>query len=229
MKLSKYATLVKNSGHCIVAHVGGSGIWLGIGAAIYRATELPDTDSEEQVRALLDMPEKAWEKVHLDERWPESVKDIFGMDLSPYVTGEQDAEKLKTIIAPQGRLLSCVRCKQDDELLFFNDGLLSPLMAEIRESDYIKYTVRTSKSGNRFLVVHDGFDVLAAILPVLAVNEEFLGELAEFQALCTEQFYREQNRARARTESMIDEPETAEAEEDEAEQIGMEDGLEHEE
>lgn len=229
MKLSKYATLVKNSGHCIVAHVGNSGIWLGIGTAIYQATELPDMDGEEQVRTVLDISEKAWEKVHLDERWPESVRDIFGMDLSPYAEGEQDAEKMKTIIAPQGHLLSCVRCKRDDELLFFNDALLSPLAAEIKESDYIKYTVRVSKSGNRFLVVHDGFDVRAAIMPVLAVSEEFLGELAEFQALCTEQFYREKNRMQVRP-FLGDDQEPEEAEEaDEAEQIGMEDVAEDEE
>lgn len=146
------------------------------------------------------------------------------MDLSPYAEGEQDAEKMKTIIAPQGLLRSCVRCKRDDELLFFNDGLLSPLCEEIKESDYIKYTVRTSRSGNRFLVVHDGLDVLAAILPTLVLSEEFLGELAEFQALCTEQFYKEKNRAQVRTE--LGAAETAEAEEDEAEQIGLEDGPE---
>lgn len=220
MKLSKYAKLVKNGGHCIVAHVQNSGIWLGTSTAIYRATELPDMDGEEQVRVVLDMTEKAWEKVHLDERWADSVRDIFGMDLSPYAEGEQDAEKMKTIIAPQGLLRSCVRCKRDDELLFFNDGLLSPLCEEIKESDYIKYTVRTSRSGNRFLVVHDGLDVLAAILPTLVLSEEFLGELAEFQALCTEQFWREKNRA----QSIAAEDE--EAEEDEAEQIGLEDGPE---
>lgn len=224
MKLSKYAKLVKNGGHCIVAHVQNSGIWLGTSTAIYRATELPDMDGEEQVRVVLDMTEKAWEKVHLDERWADSVRDIFGMDLSPYAEGEQDAEKMKTIIAPQGLLLSCVRCRRDDELLFFKESLLSPLSAEIKESDYIKYTVRVSRSGNRFLVVHDGLEVLAAILPVLALNEEFLGELAEFQALCTEQFYKEKNRAQARTE--LGAAETAEAEEDEAEQIGLEDGPE---
>lgn len=64
MKLSKYVKLVKGGGYCMVAHVGDSGIWLGTRSAIFRATELPDMVGEEQVRTVLDMPEKAWEKVH---------------------------------------------------------------------------------------------------------------------------------------------------------------------
>lgn len=227
MKLSKYAALVRKGGYCIAAHVEGDGVWLGTSAAIYRAAELPDAEGEEQIRAMLDISEKAWEKVYLKEVWVESVRDIFGMDLSPYVKGEQDAEKLRTAIAPNGLWSSVVRCKQDDELLFYNDGLLSPLQEELKDSDYVKYTVRIRQDGSRFLVVHDGLDVLAAVLPRLIINEEFLGDLAEFQALCTEQFYREKNRARV--DAYIDRPaevEAAEEAEDEAEQIGMEDAAE---
>lgn len=39
MKLSKYVKLVKGGGYCMVAHVEDSGIWLGTGSAIFRATE----------------------------------------------------------------------------------------------------------------------------------------------------------------------------------------------
>ena len=41
MKLSKYVALAKR-GYCKVIHVQGSGIWLGLKRAIYRAVELPD-------------------------------------------------------------------------------------------------------------------------------------------------------------------------------------------
>lgn len=157
MKLSKYVKLVKGGGYCMVAHVEDSGIWLGTRSAIFRATELPDMVGEEQVRTVLDMPEKAWEKVHLAE--------------------------------------------------------------QIKESDYIRYTVRKMESGQRYLVVHDGFEVLAAIMPVRIVTEKYLADLSEFQALCTEQFYRE----RARGEFAAQE-----TEEPDAEQIGMEDAPENE-
>lgn len=75
MKLSKYVKLVKNEGYCNVVHVAGSGIWLGTRSAIFRATELPDLEGEDQVRTVLDMTEKAWEKVYMKENYAESVKD----------------------------------------------------------------------------------------------------------------------------------------------------------
>lgn len=54
-------------------------------------------------------------------------------------------------------------------------------------------------------------------MPVRIVTEKYLADLSEFQALCTEQFYRE----RARGEFAAQE-----TEEPDAEQIGMEDGEE---
>ena len=42
MKLSKYVALAKRESFCRVIHVEGSGVWLGLRGAFYRATELPD-------------------------------------------------------------------------------------------------------------------------------------------------------------------------------------------
>lgn len=78
MKLSKYVKLVKGGGYCMVAHVEDSGIWLGTGSAIFRATELPDMVGEEQVRTVLDMPEKAWEKVHFTSAGRAQLKASSG-------------------------------------------------------------------------------------------------------------------------------------------------------
>ena len=184
-----------------------------------RANELPDMVGEEQVRTVLDMPEKVWEKVHFDERWEGTVKSIFGMNLSDYADGEQDTEKLKVMAAPDGLWCDYRRSMDDGELIFYREAMLSPLAEQIKESDYIRYTVRKMESGQRYLVVHDGFEVLAAIMPVRIVTEKYLADLSEFQALCTEQFYRE----RARGEFAAQE-----TEEPDAEQIGMEDTPENE-
>lgn len=109
MKLSKYAKLVKEGGYCLAIHAEDSGIWLGTRAALFRATELPDMVGEEQVRTVLDIPEKAWEKVHLEEKWVDSVHDIFGLNLSDFETGEQDTTKLKMLAAPDGLWCACRR------------------------------------------------------------------------------------------------------------------------
>ena len=85
-----------------------------------------------------------------------------------------------------------------------------------KNGDYITYTVRKTSAGQRYVVVHNGFDVLAAIMPMQIVTQEYLADLSEFQALCTEQYYREKDRADAAAA-------LADAEEQEAEQIGMED------
>ncbi len=208
MKIAKFAKLVKNSGYCYVAHVAGSGIWLGTNTAMYRATELPELEGREQVRTVLDMSEKDFKKVHLVELWADGLGNVSGMNLSPY-DKEQETEKLKVITAPTGIWCACRRCREDGELFFYNEGLLLPLMDELKKSDYVSYTVRKSTNGSLFMVVHDGMDVLGAILPRKVVTKEYLSDLAEFEALCTQQYFRDQERA------------GDEEDPEEAEQIGM--------
>ena len=129
----------------------------------------------------------------------------------------EETEKLKVLTAPIGIWCACRRCREDGELFFYNEGLLLPLMDEIKKSDYVSYTVRRSKNGSLFMVVHDGMDVLGAILPVKIVTKEYLSDLAEFEALCAQQYYRDQERSNAEDGS------------EEAEQIGMEDVAEEDE
>lgn len=218
MKISKYVKLVKNTGRCIVADVEGSGIWLGTGHGFYRATNLPSMEGREQVRTVLDVPEKAWEKVHLTEERFESVRNVMGMNLSDYDKNEKRTEKVRVAAAPDGVWEACRRC-DDGELIFYRESLLAPIMDEAEDSEYIIYAVRWTESGQRYLAVHDGMDLLAVIMPMNVVSEEYLANLAEFEALCTEQLYRERARAEA-------EPDTPVPEEDGGEQIGMEEGRE---
>lgn len=69
-------------------------------------------------------------------------------------------------------------------------------------------------SGQRYLAVHDGMNLLAAVMPMQVVSQEYLASLAEFEAMCTEQLYREKARASAAEET---------EHQDGGEQIGMED------
>lgn len=92
---------------------------------------------------------------------------------------------------------------------------LAPLAEEIKKSEYIYYTARQTQTGQRYLVVHDGMDVLAAIMPMNILKEEYINDLAEFQALCMEQFYKDKERR----EAVIEE---AEDDAEDAGQIGME-------
>lgn len=170
---------------------------------------------EEQVRTVLDVPEKAWEKVHLEEKWVDSMHDIFGLNLADFEAGEQDTVKLKMLAAPDGLWCACRRRADTGELIFYQEKLLYPIGDQIKDSDYIRYTARRmADSGQPYLVVHDGFEVLAAVMPVQVVTEDFLADLSEFHALCTEQFYRQRDGGEG----------DAEPEEEPMEQIGMEEG-----
>lgn len=175
----------------------------------------PDMEGSEQVRTVLDMTADAWKKVYLTEDWPESINNVLGLNLAPYAQGEQDTEKLKVAAAPNGLWCSACRCKVDGELIFYNEAYLAPLAEEIKKSEYIYYTARQTQTGQRYLVVHDGMDVLAAIMPMNILKEEYINDLAEFQALCMEQFYKDKERR----EAVIEE---AEDDAEDAGQIGME-------
>ena len=141
--------------------------------------------------------------------------DVLGLNLAPYAQGEQDTEKLKVAAAPNGLWCSACRCKVDGELIFYNEAYLAPLAEEIKKSEYIYYTAQQTEAGQRYLVVHDGMDVLAAIMPMNILKEEYINDLAEFQALCMEQFYKDKERR----EAVIEE---AEDDAEDAGQIGME-------
>lgn len=210
MKLSKYAKLVKASGYCCVVNVAGSGMWLGTRHAVYKATELPCMRGETQVRTVLDIAENAWKKIYLEEM-DEAPCDIMGLNLNEYVVGEQDTEKVDMMVQWKGQQVECLRCKGDKELLFFDPALLRPLDDEMKNDGYIAYTVRTKRNGQKYIVVHDGLYILAAIMPVKVIGEKFLAALADFQASCAEQFYSEQSRRQSKSI----------ANENEAEQIGM--------
>ena len=194
MKISKFVKLVKDTGRCIVADVAGDGIWLGNGHALYRAAGLPKMEGSEQVRTVLDVPEKAWKKIHLQLERYEDVRDVMGLNLDDYDEREQRTEKVRVVAAPDGLWASCRRCA-DGELIFYREELLAPFMDEIKDSDCIDYTVRRAVSGQRDLMLRDGMNVLAAVMPMKVISEEYLAQLAEFEALCAEQPCRERERA----------------------------------
>lgn len=69
----------------------------------------------------------------------------------------------------------------------------------------------------RYVVVKNGFEVIAAVMPLNIVSQEYLEKLAEFEVHCTQQFARE----KARIDFIVAKAAEQEAEE-EAEQIAME-------
>ena len=50
---------------------------------------------------------------------------------------------------------------------------------------------RKRRSGQRVIVIKDGFEAIAAIMPMKVINSAFLKALSELDSACVEQYERE--------------------------------------
>lgn len=78
--------------------------------------------------------------------------------------------------------------------------------------------VRKYANGVRYVVIKNGFEVIAAVMPLNIVSQEYLEKLAEFEVHCTQQYARE----KARLDFAAAQATAEQTEEEEAEQIAME-------
>lgn len=194
MKLSRFARLVKAGGFLYLSHVGDSGVWLGTRAGFYRATGLPDTVNADTILTILDFDSKAMEKITVNEQDFESVRDVFGMNLSDDPTPDIEVKKIPVAAVYNGIFATALMC-DDGELVFYDEALLSPLADVLKESDYVHTVVRVDPAGRRYIVIRDGFDTIAGFMPMRIINKDYLGELQNFEALCVEQLMKDEARA----------------------------------
>ena len=85
----------------------------------------------------------------------------------------------------------------------------------VKTSDYIQTVVRKTAGGAPYMVIKDGFEVLAGFAPLKIITKQFLEDLSEFESACVSQYMREQKQA-------LDAADPDKQDEG-AEQIGMED------
>lgn len=214
MKLSKYKDIAKREGACIQCNVEGSGIWFGTKSAIYNANELPHIECGNEMRTVLDLPEKDWKKISYRSQECEGLDNVLGMCLREYDEEEEYAQRQEMQAVYRGGIATAL-LTTGGELVFYNASLIALIAEQMKDSDYVVFTVRKYANGRRYIIVKDGFEVMAAIMPLNIITRKYLEELAEFEVLCTRQFHREQ----ARIEAVI-----VDTDEDgnlEAEQMGM--------
>lgn len=164
MKISKFVQTIKSTGQCIVFHAPGE-IYLSNGKAIYTAPEIPDITGMSQIAAVLDIdPEKLKKLVVLEER----CKD-------------------RAVIG--GNIYAAFLCHNNGETIFFDESLLAPIKDRIKKEDaYIDYTARIHPKGYKYIIVKDGIEVLAAILPTEVLSDRYIKDLREFYLRCEEQY-----------------------------------------
>lgn len=213
MKLSKYAQIAKREGYCVLCNVAGDGVWLATRSAVYRASDLPLIESSEEMRAVLDLTEKDWKKISYKTNECESLDNVLGMYLRNYDEQEAYAKKMQMQGVYKGRLATSLLCS-DGELVFYDESLLGPVAKEIDDGEYVETVVRKYANGARYVVIKNGFEVIAAVMPLNIVSQEYLEKLAEFEVHCTQQYAREKAR--------MDFSAAMEEAEEEVEQVAME-------
>ncbi len=197
MKISKYVALAKRRGYIRVVHTD-DGILLGNSAALYKAPELPDMRGEEQIRAVLDIEPGQAKKIFITEDYAESFDDVYGMDLTDGLDKRTTgAKKIQSAAFVKGIYAQALEV-DDGELIFYDEAFLAPLSDRFKESEYISLAVRETTKGVKYIVVMDGFEVLAGIMPMAIVTEDYLKELKKFEDKVYAQLLREQRREQAR-------------------------------
>ena len=193
MKLSKFAKLVKWGGYCHLFHVTGNGIWLGTRYGVYRAAGLPETVDSKTILPILDFDPTTAQKITVNEEWFDSTRDINGLNLSDSSYPDITAKRYPLSVVYKGKCAVGLLC-DDEELVFYDDNLLSPVNDVLQKSQYAEIVVRVAESGRRFVVVRDGMETIAGIMPVAMLDKEFLADLADFEARCTEQHLKNEAR-----------------------------------
>ena len=196
MQVSKYARLVKREGLCALRTVGEDGedgVYLATRSVVFRDDRFPPVRSEERMAAVLDIQEKDWFKVGFSSADCEGPWDVMGLDLRDATNEEKTAKKLEMAAVWKGGAVTALVC-QDEELVFFDETLLAPVQKELDDSNYVEFRVRRTKSGGRYVVVLNGFELVAAVMSVEVIDMDYLSRLQEFQTLCIQQFERDKIR-----------------------------------
>ena len=71
----------------------------------------------------------------------------------------------------------------------------APFADVVKTSDYIQTVVRKTAGGAPYVVIKDGFEVLAGFAPLKIITKQFLEDLSEFESACVSQYMREQKQA----------------------------------
>lgn len=204
MKISKFVQTIKSTGQCAVIHVPGE-IYLSTGRSIYKAPELPDITGIPQIAAVLDIEPKKLKKIVVQEEHCKDKADILGFDLSENPPEELEVSRIPVAAVVGEKNFTAFLCHDNGEMIFFDESLLDPIKDRIKKEDaYIGYTARIHPKGHKYIIVKDGFEVLAAILPVKVLSDKYIKNLREFYIRCDEQ-YKWQQAVAATEENSIQE------------------------
>lgn len=188
MRLAKIAKLINKTGLCdVYADKHGTGVYIGVGNAIYHVQDLPMPCAVDQMRIMLDIPAKKWEKVSCVIRAGQPP-----LDMAHTASGEMLMTEYNLMTGSNYLILVDEHSKGEDKkkgkLAFVDDELLAPMRGEAKE--YIGYACRFTASGEPYIIIKDGMYAIAAVAPVLVDVGKVAEQLAQFQSICLDEVER---------------------------------------
>ena len=189
MRLAKIAKLVSKAGLCdVYGDEHGTGVYIGVGLAIYHVQDLPMPCAEDQMRIMLDIPTKKWEKVSCVIH-----AGLPPLDMAHTTSGEMLMTEYTLMTGSNYLILVDEHSKGEDKkkgkLAFVDEELLAPMRGEAKE--YIGYACRFAADGCPYIIIKDGMYAIAAVAPVLVDAGKVAEQLAQFQSICLDEAERE--------------------------------------
>lgn len=203
MKLQKVARLCKQTGIMRVFFGKDDFVWyISDGIAAYPVHGVQPM-AKDALLTMLDFDQKAREKLHYTES--PLIGDI---DFSDSVDGEMETEYSRDQelqIAYKYQLVQPLRYNEG-RMLLFDPRRLAPLEL----SPYRALYVRISSTGQPYIAVKDGELLVAVIIPMAEIPEEFVTEVGSLYADARLERMRAEEEAEERQTRIDIDPETGE-------------------
>lgn len=176
MNLKKLAALCKRSGTLRMVSMG-SVLFAGTDAALYKLPgTLPAIHKPEELMAVLGYTDKEAAKLYTkSDRYDVLLQD-GGPCLDDVWEGERICDESRFDIVAGESVLHGLEC-DDATMGFIDNALLAPVADEV--SSYTEFYRRKMASGAHYYVIKDGMDLMAMIMPMQVMNDEFAGRLEE--------------------------------------------------
>lgn len=174
MKLKSVAAVCRSNKTLVICRQDGRQL-VGNGHALYEVRGLPTMTPEEMLR-MFDVKEDQMSNWYIP----------MERDMMPYNLGEddQEEEELRMDLPALGYYGDLVQPMEteDGEIIFVDKALLKPI-----DSDFPRYFLRRKESGERYVVVKDGFLFEALLMPYDLITSELCEKLQRLWQACVKE------------------------------------------
>lgn len=146
--------------------------WISDGMGIYPMLKMPYM-TENNIYALFDIPDSKSEKIYFERREFLPQLNFTNDDI------ENKLKEEKIFITRGGRTLKPFQTSKG--LKFIDTQYIKPISDELELYYYERFIKGT---GDTYIVVKNGMEVIAIILPFNCIDEDFVKQMDELTRMC---------------------------------------------